>query len=63
MLILDSVRKALRQKAVIPEDLPVDASKRNEGIDLREESVEKVRTKSCALALVKIFRSVKIFQG
>ena len=38
--VINRVRKALRQEAVISEDLPVYTSKRNEGIDLREESVE-----------------------
>jgi len=57
------LRKTLRQEAMISENLPVYAGKGNEGIDFREETVEKIRAKSFALAFVKILRSVEIFQG
>ena len=61
--VINRVRKPLRQEAMISENLPVHASKGNEGIDFREETVEKIRAKSFALALVKILCSVEIFQG
>ena len=57
------VRKPFRQEAVITEDLWVDPSVEDKGVDVGEEGVEEVLTGSFALVFVENSTKVNVFHG
>jgi hypothetical protein len=61
--IVYCVRKPARQKAVIPHNACVNASSYSQGIDVRENRIEKVVTTTLSLRFVECAASGKIIEG
>jgi hypothetical protein len=61
--VVDGIGEALRQEAVIAEDLRVDTCIQRERVDVGEQGVEEILTESLGLLLVEQAASVEIVHG